>query len=427
MLKCLCGTHTHKMSSQERQEGDLPVDSLEKKKKKKKSCKSLKKVKVKVRQSSTAAQGILEIIDNYDREGTTFADGLYAETKTYANAFKNEPGKRIPKAGFKAKVGVGRAGAEWRIISVAANGPNASVEAEAMGLEAGAMAQAEIASVSAVAGPIEAKLGLGIDTGSTRNYSHNLQLLPQLTFRMSSKGHVRVISKPKKKKLAKIRRATAAQGIFEIIDNFDREATVYADGLYADADTYASAFENAPGKRIPKAGAKAEVGFGRAVAQWSVFGVEANGPNASAEASANGLEAGAMAVAELGSVSAVAGPIEARLGLAIDTGIPEDITGETAVFPEGFSSWISDQKSKMKVEASGPNATVEAGLKGMQVGAMAVAELASVSAEVGPVEAKLGLGVDTGTGLDINDAVAPPRDTQLNYQIPEDITGETAG
>lgn len=39
--------------------------------------------------ASTAAQGILEIIDNYDREGTTYADGLCAETKTYANAFKN--------------------------------------------------------------------------------------------------------------------------------------------------------------------------------------------------------------------------------------------------------------------------------------------------------------------------------------------------
>lgn len=34
-----------------------------------------------------------------------------------------------------------------------------------MGLEAGAMPQAEIVSISAVAGPIEAKLGVGIDTG----------------------------------------------------------------------------------------------------------------------------------------------------------------------------------------------------------------------------------------------------------------------
>ncbi|KAK3528719.1 hypothetical protein QTP70_010063 [Hemibagrus guttatus] len=114
-------------------------------------------------------------------------------------------------------------------------------------------------------------------------------------------------------------KATAAQGLFDIIDNFDRKATTYADTLYAGTDTYANAFENEPGKRIPKAGAKAEAGVGRAGAAWSIFAVEANGPNASAEATANGLEAGAMAVAELGSVSAVAGPIEARLGLAIDT------------------------------------------------------------------------------------------------------------
>ncbi|KAK3559127.1 hypothetical protein QTP86_005036 [Hemibagrus guttatus] len=149
---------------------------------------------------------------------------------------------------------------------------------------------------------------------------------------MSSKGHVRVVSKPKNKKVAKIRKATAAQGLFDIIDNFDREATTYADTLYAGTDTYANAFENEPGKRIPKAGAKAEAGVGRAGAAWSIFAVEANGPNASAEATANGLEAGAMAVAELGSVSAVAGPIEARLGLAIDTGVSVSPTKIEAKF-----------------------------------------------------------------------------------------------
>ncbi|KAG7324749.1 hypothetical protein KOW79_011065 [Hemibagrus wyckioides] len=103
---------------------------------------------------------------------------------------------------------------------------------------------------------------------------------------------------------------TGAQGIFE------REVTAYADEPYADTDTYANGFENKPQKRIPKAGAKAEAGVGQAGAQWSA--TEDNVPNTFAEATAEGLEA----------VSAVTGPIEASLGM--DTGIPEDITGETA-------------------------------------------------------------------------------------------------
>ncbi|GAA6092349.1 uncharacterized protein LOC124388511 isoform X1 [Tachysurus ichikawai] len=117
-----------------------------------------------------------------------------------------------------------------------------------------------------------------------------------------------------------------------MIDNLDREGDVYADGLYADTDTYASGFENKPGKRIPKAGAKAEAGVLRAGAAWSIFAVEANGPNASAKATAVGLDAGAMAAAELGSVSAVAGPVQAKLGLGIDTGVSVGLTGIEAKF-----------------------------------------------------------------------------------------------
>lgn len=46
-----------------------------------------------------AAQGFLEIIDNFDREATVYADGLYADglyadADTYDSAFENEPGKR---------------------------------------------------------------------------------------------------------------------------------------------------------------------------------------------------------------------------------------------------------------------------------------------------------------------------------------------
>ncbi|KAF7705696.1 hypothetical protein HF521_020982 [Silurus meridionalis] len=112
-----------------------------------------------------SALGLLDIIDNIDRPAEAFADGAYADTETYTNGFEDKPGKRIPKAGAVAEAGVGRAGASWSIFTVGAQGPHASLKAEAKGLEAGAMAHAELGSVSAVAGPAKLKLGLGIDTG----------------------------------------------------------------------------------------------------------------------------------------------------------------------------------------------------------------------------------------------------------------------
>ncbi|KAI5103634.1 hypothetical protein C0J45_7215, partial [Silurus meridionalis] len=112
-----------------------------------------------------AAQGTLELIDNFDRPGKTYSDGVYTGTNTYANGFGDEPGKRIPKAGAVAEAGVGRAGAAWSVFSAEARGPNAAASAKAKGLEAGAIVGAELGSVSAVAGPVEAKLGLGVETG----------------------------------------------------------------------------------------------------------------------------------------------------------------------------------------------------------------------------------------------------------------------
>ncbi|KAI4888875.1 hypothetical protein NFI96_018536 [Prochilodus magdalenae] len=101
-----------------------------------------------------------------------------------------------------------------------------------------------------------------------------------------------------------------AQGILDMIDYYDRPGGAYADGPYADADTYAHGFTDKPGQRVPKAGAEAEAGVGRAGAHWSIFEAEAKGPNAYAGATANVLEAGAMARAEVGSASASAGPLK---------------------------------------------------------------------------------------------------------------------
>ncbi|KAL7856538.1 hypothetical protein SRHO_G00154370 [Serrasalmus rhombeus] len=117
------------------------------------------------------------------------------------------------------------------------------------------------------------------------------------------------------------KRLSDGQSFLDMINNFDRPAEAFADALYADTDTYADGFENEPGKRIPKAGAGAEAGVGRAGARWSIFQAEARGPNASANAEANLAEAGAMARAEVGSASASAGPLGVKVGLGVDTGV----------------------------------------------------------------------------------------------------------
>ncbi|KAG7324762.1 hypothetical protein KOW79_011078 [Hemibagrus wyckioides] len=111
------------------------------------------------------AQGILEMIDHFDRPGNAYSEGVYADTDTYAHGLENKPGRRIPKAGAIAEADVGRAGAEWSIFSVKANGPRASAFAEVNPNEAKFMAQAQLASASATAGPLKVKVGLGIDTG----------------------------------------------------------------------------------------------------------------------------------------------------------------------------------------------------------------------------------------------------------------------
>uniref|UniRef100_A0A803JGH7 Uncharacterized protein n=1 Tax=Xenopus tropicalis TaxID=8364 RepID=A0A803JGH7_XENTR len=111
-------------------------------------------------------------------------------------------------------------------------------------------------------------------------------------------------------------------GVFDIIDTYDRPAEASTVGCYAETGSYAhGGGQNKPGKRVPKAGAYAAAGVGEAKAEYSVFGAEAKGPNASAGAEANAYRAGAMVRAEVGSVSAAAGPVKATLGLGVDTGV----------------------------------------------------------------------------------------------------------
>ncbi|KAM5135277.1 uncharacterized protein ACMZJ9_017889 [Mantella aurantiaca] len=153
------------------------------------------------------------------------------------------------------------------------------------------------------------------------------------------------------------------------LDKIDRPPSAYYEGPYARSGKYFEVQD-----MIPKTGVYAEAGLCRAGAEFSIFEVEAKGPNArvSAEAGMSAIgemKAEAMASAEVASASASAGPLE--------------------------------------FEAKGPNASVSAGVgvsmsRGAEVDAMARAEIWSTSASVGPLKAKVGLGVDTGVSVNMN-------------------------
>lgn len=116
-------------------------------------------------------------------------------------------------------------------------------------------------------------------------------------------------------------------GILKIIDTFDRPSNARAEGTYALSGTHAQKHINEPGERIPKAVAFAGAGVGLARAEFSVFEVEAKGPNASACAEANVVGAGAIARAEVASASAKVGPVGVKVGLGFDTGATVGLGG----------------------------------------------------------------------------------------------------
>ncbi|KAF4107748.1 uncharacterized protein LOC131548939 [Onychostoma macrolepis] len=126
-----------------------------------------KKASVDLASATASGSGIIGMIDTIDRPADTNAEGTYTRAGSYVDGFENKPGRRIPKAGVYAEAGVGRYSAERSVFRVEAKGPNASVAAEATAarLGVGAMAQVEIASASVSAGPVDVKLGLGVDTG----------------------------------------------------------------------------------------------------------------------------------------------------------------------------------------------------------------------------------------------------------------------
>nr|NP_001373284.1 uncharacterized protein LOC322510 [Danio rerio] len=132
--------------------------------------------------------------------------------------------------------------------------------------------------------------------------------------------------------------SASGSGLIGMADTVDRPADTTTEGVYVNTGAYATGSEDEPGKRLPKAGAYAEAGVGRARAEFSIYEAEAKGPNASAIALAStALTASAMARAEIGSVSASAGPVGVKLGLGVDTGVSVGVDGlEVKLLGFGF-------------------------------------------------------------------------------------------
>lgn len=129
-------------------------------------------------------------------------------------------------------------------------------------------------------------------------------------------------------------------GLKGIMENLDRPQKSSTEDAYVTAEAFADGFEDELGQCLPKAGVRVKAGLPSARTECSIFEVEAKLPNAcaGAEASVQYLGAQAYLKAEIGSVSASAGPVKAKLGLAVDTGVGISVLGvEAQVLGTGFS------------------------------------------------------------------------------------------
>ena len=121
------------------------------------------------------------------------------------------------------------------------------------------------------------------------------------------------------------------------VKNITRSAKATTKKKYTRAGTYAKG-GSLEKLKLPKAGAYAEAGVGKASAEWSIFEAKAKGPHAHAGAEISLEGARAMASASLASASAEAGPLKAKIGLGFDTGVCLGVNGfEAKIAGIGFS------------------------------------------------------------------------------------------
>lgn len=118
-------------------------------------------------EASGSVNGLVGMIDTFDRPYQEYSKDDYAGIKASADGFENKPGKRIPKVELSAAAGVGHKRVEQSIFELEAKGPNVGAGVMASVLGAEAFAKAELVSASYIAGPAKAKFGLAVDTGAS--------------------------------------------------------------------------------------------------------------------------------------------------------------------------------------------------------------------------------------------------------------------
>ncbi|XP_053545126.1 uncharacterized protein LOC128636087 [Bombina bombina] len=176
-------------------------------------------------------------------------------------------------------------------------------------------------------------------------------------------------------------------------------------GPYARGGTYVNRLKNKSGQKIPTAGFYAEAGFGGVSAESDIFDVTVKGPNAFVEAEANDDRVTAMVKTEVASVSASAGPIQAKAGLNANAAISAEasddrVTAMAKAEVASFSASAGPIQAKAGLEV---NAGISAEVKHDRVSAMAKAEVVSFSASVGPIQAKTGLEVNAAVSAKASD------------------------
>ncbi|KAJ4934692.1 hypothetical protein JOQ06_007477 [Pogonophryne albipinna] len=230
------------------------------------------------------------MIDMFDRPGKASAEVAYAGTNTYADGFKN--GKRILKIGATASAGLGHAQLNGAFFTLRPKGPLPAVVSRGIA-SAEAFAILELGSASASAGPLTAKVGLYGDTGFTSCSLVDTELL-----------HIEQTP------------SVVTQ------DNFAR-------GAYVDI---------CPWELEDESGGTLSAGLGHVRVKNGNVGAEVKGPNIGTGAVWSEKGAGVFVKAELVSVSASAGPVKAKLGLSLDTGLDVGVDGVQVKFlGTGFS------------------------------------------------------------------------------------------
>ncbi|KAJ8389883.1 hypothetical protein AAFF_G00113520 [Aldrovandia affinis] len=236
--------------------------------------------------------------NHYDEEPDFSAEHPYAGRGTYG---------KTQVDGFKAEAGLGNAKQSLRDVEVEAKLPNAKFNNEVSPNKVSVMADAELMSLSAKAGQVDAKLGLGVKTGASAGADGVEAKLLGTGFTFGNRMSVSVLGSE----------------IGFSPNHYDKEPAFSAEEPYAGIGTYG---------KTKFDGFTAEAGLCNAKQSVGDVEVEAKIANAKLSGEFTLNKVSAMADAELVSVSAKAGPVDAKLGLSAKTGASVGADGVEAKF-----------------------------------------------------------------------------------------------